>query len=119
MNEYLIEYYNIEPNERLEIVQLPDKNNKKSSGNGYKLIELYGYFAIHKVHLADIEDTIIGYNNAWWLYTKADSVKEAIDKFYDIFDKGIYTRIYYTTDNEVRQLMGLKIVNDQKKEENK
>lgn len=111
MNEYLIEYYNIPPNEYLEAVHLSDKSN----ANGYKLEELDGYFMIHKAHLADIEDAIIGYNNAWWLYTKADSVKEAIDKFYDIFDKGIYTRIYYTTDNEVHQLMGLKVVNDPEK----
>ena len=83
MNEYLIEYYNIEPNECLEAVHLSDKSN----ANGYKLEELNGYFATRKVCLADVEDTIIPYNNAWWLYTKADSVKEAIDKFYDIFDR--------------------------------
>ena len=83
MNEYLIEYYNIPPNEYLEAVHLSDKSNC----NGYKLEELNGYFATRKVCLADIEDTIIPYNNAWWLYTKADSVKEAINKFYDIFER--------------------------------
>ena len=83
MNRYMIEYYNIEPNERLEVVQLA-----KGNSNEYKLLELNGYFAVHRVHLADIEDAIIGYNNAWWLYTKADSIKEAINKFYDIFEDG-------------------------------
>lgn len=82
MNEYLIEYYDIPPNERFEIVQLSDE----SQCNGYKLNELHGYFMKYRVqNLADIEDTIIPYNNAWWLYTKADSIKEAINKFYDIF----------------------------------
>lgn len=124
MNEYLIDHYNIEPNERFEVVQLSDK----SDINNYKLSELDGYFMIHKVHLADIEDKVIPYNNSWWLYTKADSVKEAINKFYDIFDrsvretiekmadKGVITRTYYATANEIRQAMGLKVENDPRAE---
>lgn len=114
MNEYLIEYYNIEPNVGLEAVQLSDKSNR----NKRKLSELDGYFMIHKVQLADIEDMIVPYNNAWWLYTKANSVKEAIDKFYDIFNtyEEKLTRTYYATANEIRQMMGLKVVNDPKAE---
>lgn len=78
MNEYLIEYYGIDPNERLEVVHLSDKSNC----NGYKYNELSGYLMIHNARLADIEDVIVPYNNAWWLYTKADDIKEAINKFY-------------------------------------
>ena len=110
MNEYLIEYYNIEPNVGLEVVQLSDKSNR----NKRKLAELDGYFMIKKARLSDIEDMIVPYNNAWWLYTKANSVKEAIDKFYDIFNiyDGKLTRTYYATANEIRQMMGLKVIND-------
>lgn len=86
MNRYLIEYYNVEPNERLEVVQLA-----KGNRNEYKLEELDGYFAIHMAHLANIENKIIPYNNTWWMYTKADSVKEAIDKFYNIFNSDCFT----------------------------
>ena len=110
MNEYLIEYYGVDPNERLEVVHLSDKSNC----NGYKYNELFGYLMIHNARLADIEGIIVPYNNAWWLYTKADDIKEAINKFYDTFEKGVLTRTCYATANETRQLMGLKVVNDPK-----
>lgn len=116
MNKYLIEYYNIDPNEHFEVVQLANRthDNWKSNSNEYKLAELDGYFLIHKVNLEDIEDIIVPYNNAWWLYTKASNVKEAIDKFYDVFGKGKFAKTYYVIHKEIRLLAGIKVENDSK-----
>lgn len=86
-HKYLIELYPVHPNEWFHVYNIDNILNStgRAIDEAYYCYNLY-LFAVHRRYNKDyIENQIIYHNNSSWAIVEADSVKTAINKFWDLF----------------------------------
>lgn len=89
-HRYLIELHPIHPNERLNVYEIDDilnnlNNTYRAIDEAYARYNLYLFAVLRHYDKDYIENQIIHYNNSSWVVVEADSIRTAINKFWDLF----------------------------------
>ena len=81
-HRYLIELHPNHPDEWLHVYDIDDILNNGEARDYYNLY----LFAVRRhYHKSYIENKIIYYNNSSWAIVEADSIRTAINKFWNLF----------------------------------
>ena len=85
-HRYLIELYPVHPNEWFHVYGIDNilNNTDKAIDEAYDRYNLYLFAVRRRCNKDYIENQIIHYNNSSWAIIEADSVKNAINKFWDL-----------------------------------
>jgi len=88
-HRYLIELYPVSPNEWFHVYNIDNilNNTPRAIDEAYDRFNLY-LFAVRRRYNKDyVENQIIYYNNSSWAVVEADSVRTAVNKFWDLFSR--------------------------------